>query len=113
MVDVGSNSVHLQIIDAEAGAPPLPMFGSKWRVRLAERVDGEGRIAAEGVAALALAPSGRLVTLTHQWAITKQHDLPAWKRLVGDDLAATGMSKPHWTAASYRSGAAIAMVTHR
>jgi exopolyphosphatase/guanosine-5'-triphosphate,3'-diphosphate pyrophosphatase len=52
MVDVGSNSVHLQVVDAMAGGPPLPTFGAKWPIRLAVHVDDARCILPKGRAAL-------------------------------------------------------------
>lgn len=56
----------------------------------------------------ALRPGGRLVTVTHQWAIEKRHSLPDWKALVHADLASTGLGAPTWSEDRYRSGPAIA-----
>jgi exopolyphosphatase/guanosine-5'-triphosphate,3'-diphosphate pyrophosphatase len=39
VADIGSNSVRLQIVDATPGGPPLPIYGHKWMVRLAEKAD--------------------------------------------------------------------------
>jgi exopolyphosphatase/guanosine-5'-triphosphate,3'-diphosphate pyrophosphatase len=48
VLDVGSNSVKLQVIDGRAGAPPLPTSAFKDGVKLAERTDGNGAITDEG-----------------------------------------------------------------
>jgi exopolyphosphatase/guanosine-5'-triphosphate,3'-diphosphate pyrophosphatase len=52
VLDAGSNTVHLLIVDGTAGGPPLPVFATKQPVRLAERVDGAGTIDDDGVARL-------------------------------------------------------------
>ena len=42
VLDVGSNTVHLLVVDAHHGAPPLPAHSHKTELRLAEHiVDGE------------------------------------------------------------------------
>jgi exopolyphosphatase / guanosine-5'-triphosphate,3'-diphosphate pyrophosphatase len=49
VLDVGSNTVHLLVVDAHHGAAPLPAHSHKTEMRLAEHiVDGE-RISASGV----------------------------------------------------------------
>ena len=52
VLDVGSNSVKLQIVDAYAGAPPLPIFAFRAPVRLAEALDERGAVAQSGFKAL-------------------------------------------------------------
>ena len=49
VLDVGSNTVHLLVVDGHHGAAPLPAHSHKAELRLAEHiVDGE-RISSEGV----------------------------------------------------------------
>jgi exopolyphosphatase / guanosine-5'-triphosphate,3'-diphosphate pyrophosphatase len=48
VLDVGSNTVHLLVVDAHAGAPPVPAFSYKTELRLAELLDGSGRIRPAG-----------------------------------------------------------------
>lgn len=48
VLDVGSNTVHLLVVDAHAGAPPIPAFSYKTELRLSELLDDSGRIGAEG-----------------------------------------------------------------
>ncbi|HEY5032466.1 MAG TPA: Ppx/GppA family phosphatase, partial [Actinomycetes bacterium] len=43
VLDVGSNTVHLLVVDAHAGAPPIPAFSYKTELRLAELLDSTGR----------------------------------------------------------------------
>lgn len=56
-----------------------------------------------------LRAGGRLITLTHQWAITRHHGLERWKALVERDLHAAGFGPPEWSEATYRSGPALGM----
>ncbi|WP_434594392.1 Ppx/GppA phosphatase family protein [Streptomyces sp. A5-4] len=49
VLDVGSNTVHLLVVDAHAGARPLPAHSHKAELRLAELLDEGGAIGAEGV----------------------------------------------------------------
>ncbi len=60
----------------------------------------------------ALRPGGRLVTVTHQWAIEKRHSLQAWKTLVRADLADAHLGPPTWSEGRYQSGPAIAYLAH-
>ncbi|MEN8655002.1 Ppx/GppA phosphatase family protein [Streptomyces sp. 21So2-11] len=53
VLDVGSNTVHLLVVDAHAGARPLPAHSHKAELRLAELLDEDGAIGAEGVDRLA------------------------------------------------------------
>jgi exopolyphosphatase/guanosine-5'-triphosphate,3'-diphosphate pyrophosphatase len=52
VLDVGSNTVHLLVVDAHPGARPLPASSHKDDLRLAEHLRPDGRIAAEGARAL-------------------------------------------------------------
>src|SRR3954468_24021456 len=49
VLDVGSNTVHLLVVDAHPGARPLPAYSHKADLRLAELLDEGGAITAEGV----------------------------------------------------------------
>ncbi|MDT0440561.1 MULTISPECIES: Ppx/GppA phosphatase family protein [Streptomyces] len=49
VLDVGSNTVHLLVVDAHPGARPLPAHSHKAELRLAQLLDGDGAIGAEGV----------------------------------------------------------------
>lgn len=44
VLDVGSNTVHLLVVDAHPGAPPVPAHSHKTELRLAEILDNAGRI---------------------------------------------------------------------
>lgn len=52
VLDVGSNTVHLQVVDAHRGAHPQPMTSDKDVLRLAEYLDDEGALSTDGVKAL-------------------------------------------------------------
>jgi len=49
VLDVGSNTVHLLVVDAHPGARPLPAYSHKAELRLAELLDAEGAITPGGV----------------------------------------------------------------
>ena len=48
VLDVGSNTVHLLVVDAHRGAHPMPASSEKTVLRLAERIDADGRLSQEG-----------------------------------------------------------------
>jgi exopolyphosphatase/guanosine-5'-triphosphate,3'-diphosphate pyrophosphatase len=48
VLDVGSNTVHLLVVDAHHGAHPLPQTSEKSVLRLAEQMDVRGEITREG-----------------------------------------------------------------
>jgi len=52
VIDVGSNTVHLLVVDAYVGAHPLPASSHKIELRLAEHVEADGSIAGSGAEAL-------------------------------------------------------------
>lgn len=47
VVDVGSNTVHLLVVDAHQGARPLPAFSHKEELHLADHLDGQNRLSQE------------------------------------------------------------------
>ncbi|MFJ4850841.1 MULTISPECIES: Ppx/GppA family phosphatase [unclassified Streptomyces] len=49
VLDVGSNTVHLLVMDAHPGARPLPAYSHKAELRLAELLDERGAICEDGV----------------------------------------------------------------
>ncbi|MEU8574712.1 Ppx/GppA phosphatase family protein [Streptomyces asoensis] len=49
VLDVGSNTVHLLVVDAHPGACPVPAHSHKAELRLAQLLDGDGAIGPEGV----------------------------------------------------------------
>ncbi|NUR17000.1 MAG: Ppx/GppA family phosphatase [Dermatophilaceae bacterium] len=44
VIDIGSNTVHLLVVDAHPGAQPLPAFSHKTELRLSESLDPDGRV---------------------------------------------------------------------
>ncbi|MDX2881165.1 Ppx/GppA phosphatase family protein, partial [Streptomyces ipomoeae] len=49
VLDVGSNTVHLLVVDAHPGARPLPAHSHKVELRLAQLLDEAGAIDPDGV----------------------------------------------------------------
>ncbi|MFF0813652.1 hypothetical protein ACFYVR_00600 [Rhodococcus sp. NPDC003318] len=66
VLDIGSNSAQLQVVDAGPGAPPLPIHGLRIPVRLSEHIEDDGSIGEGGiervVAAVASAVDAALST---------------------------------------------------
>ena len=52
VIDVGSNTVHLLVVDAHVGAHPLPASSHKIELRLSEHVKDDGSIDRSGADAL-------------------------------------------------------------
>lgn len=52
VLDIGSNTVHLLVVDAHQGAAPLPAWKSKISLRLAEHLGADGSIDDEAAADL-------------------------------------------------------------
>ena len=53
VLDIGSNTGHLLVVDAHAGAAPLPAYSYKQPLRLAEHLDADGAVTPQGIQALA------------------------------------------------------------
>ncbi|MCL3998664.1 Ppx/GppA phosphatase family protein [Streptomyces lavenduligriseus] len=49
VLDVGSNTVHLLVVDAHPGARPLPAHSHKVELRLAQLLDDSGAIGEDGI----------------------------------------------------------------
>lgn len=49
VLDVGSNTIHLQVVDAHLGGPPVPNSSHKSVIRLTEYLDDKGAITDVGV----------------------------------------------------------------
>lgn len=49
VIDVGSNTVHLLVVDAHPGASPVPYHSQRSTLRLMRYLDSEGAIVEEGV----------------------------------------------------------------
>lgn len=52
VLDIGSNTGHLLIVDAHRGAAPLPAYSYKEPLRLAEHLDESGAVSQQGIDAL-------------------------------------------------------------
>ncbi len=52
VLDIGSNTGHLLVVDAHVGAAPLPAYSYKQPLRLAEHLDADGAVSPTGVEAL-------------------------------------------------------------
>ncbi|KGM13468.1 Ppx/GppA phosphatase family protein [Cellulomonas bogoriensis] len=57
VLDVGSNTVHLLVVDARRGAPPVPQSSRKSVLRLMRYLDQDGALSDEGVDAVVEAVS--------------------------------------------------------
>lgn len=57
VLDVGSNTVHLQVVDTYPGARPNPTFNHKEELRLTEYLTPDNKISDEGITALRAAIS--------------------------------------------------------
>ena len=49
VLDVGSNTIHLQVVDAHLGGPPIPNSSHKSIIKLTEFLDEMGSITYEGI----------------------------------------------------------------
>ena len=61
VLDVGSNTVHLQVFDAQPGGRPSPNTSYKVELRLTEYLDDDNNISVDGITALREAISGAIV----------------------------------------------------
>jgi exopolyphosphatase/guanosine-5'-triphosphate,3'-diphosphate pyrophosphatase len=52
VLDIGSNTMHLLVVDAHRGAHPTPMHDDRWLLRLSEHVDDDGLLSKAGEKAL-------------------------------------------------------------
>src|SRR3954469_846583 len=52
VLDIGSNTGHLLVVDAHGGAAPLPAYSFKQPLRLAEHLDENGHVFQTGIDAL-------------------------------------------------------------
>jgi len=52
VLDIGSNTGHLLVVDAHGGAAPMPASSYKETLRLAEHLDADGAVTPDGVTAL-------------------------------------------------------------
>jgi exopolyphosphatase/guanosine-5'-triphosphate,3'-diphosphate pyrophosphatase len=73
VLDVGSNTIHLQVVDTHPGARPNPTFNHKEELRLTEYLNEENRISDEGIAALRLAIKN---AIAHSKSVKTEELLP-------------------------------------
>jgi hypothetical protein len=78
VLDVGSNTVHLLVVDAYRGGRPAPAHSEKTLLRLAEHID----------------PAGRL---TRAGADAHVADVQAARRPRGGSAATTSARWPSWS----------------
>src|SRR3954452_15300054 len=52
VLDVGSNTVHLLVVDAHQGAHPWPAHSQKSELRLTEKIGADGKLSRAGADAL-------------------------------------------------------------
>jgi exopolyphosphatase / guanosine-5'-triphosphate,3'-diphosphate pyrophosphatase len=52
VLDIGSNTGHLLVVDAHGGAAPMPAYSLKEPLRLAEHLDEQGAVTEKGIEAL-------------------------------------------------------------
>ncbi|SDF73112.1 exopolyphosphatase / guanosine-5'-triphosphate,3'-diphosphate pyrophosphatase [Lentzea fradiae] len=60
VLDIGSNSAQLQIVDVRPGAPPLPAHSVKEPTLLGEEIEPDGSVSAAGVERVVRAVAGAL-----------------------------------------------------
>lgn len=65
VLDVGSNTIHLQVIDGHLGAPPIPNSSHKSVIRLTEYLDEAGAITDLGISKITEAIQGNLKDASH------------------------------------------------
>ena len=70
---MGSNTIHLQVVDTHPGARPNPTFNHKVELRLTEYLTDENNISAEGIAELRLAIKNAIV---HSKSVKTEELLP-------------------------------------
>jgi exopolyphosphatase / guanosine-5'-triphosphate,3'-diphosphate pyrophosphatase len=61
VLDIGSNTGHLLVVDAHAGAAPMPASSYKEPLRLAEHLDASGAVTGVGIDALTAFVASALV----------------------------------------------------
>jgi exopolyphosphatase/guanosine-5'-triphosphate,3'-diphosphate pyrophosphatase len=66
VLDIGSNTGHLLVVDAHRGAAPLPASSLKAPMRLAEQVNDDGVLSQEGISALVDFVKGALIEAEDQ-----------------------------------------------
>lgn len=65
VLDVGSNTIHLQVVDAHLGAPPLPNSSHKSIIKLTEYLDESGAITPLGIDRITASISSNMNAAAH------------------------------------------------
>jgi exopolyphosphatase/guanosine-5'-triphosphate,3'-diphosphate pyrophosphatase len=65
VLDVGSNTIHLQVVDAHLGAPPIPNSSHKSIIKLTEYLDESGAITSLGIDRITASISSNLSDSAH------------------------------------------------
>jgi exopolyphosphatase/guanosine-5'-triphosphate,3'-diphosphate pyrophosphatase len=73
VLDVGSNTIHLQVDDTHPGARPNPTFNHKVELRLTDYLTEENNISDEGITALRLAIKN---AIAHSKSVKTEELLP-------------------------------------
>jgi exopolyphosphatase/guanosine-5'-triphosphate,3'-diphosphate pyrophosphatase len=73
VLDVGSNTIHLQVVDTHRGARPNPTFNHKVELRLTDYLTDENNISDEGIAELRLAIKN---AIAHSKSVKTEELLP-------------------------------------
>jgi len=73
VLDVGSNTIHLQVVDTHPGARPNPTFNHKVELRLTEYLTDENNISDEGITELRLAIKN---AIAHSKSVKTEELLP-------------------------------------
>ncbi|WP_242889768.1 Ppx/GppA phosphatase family protein [Actinomadura litoris] len=98
VLDVGSNSAHLRVMDLKVGAPPAPVTTVKRPTRLAEAVDADGRVAREAMERLVLSVGEAVYAAAEHgveelvaFATSAVRDAANQREIVDEVAAATGV----------------------
>jgi exopolyphosphatase / guanosine-5'-triphosphate,3'-diphosphate pyrophosphatase len=99
VLDVGSNTVHLLVVDAHRGARPLPASSHKVELQLAQHLEPDGSIGAEGADALVAFVASCLEVAEDQgveqllaFATSALREAPNGEAVLARVLAETGVS---------------------